>query len=389
MIIKNCRIISESGISEPKDILIENGLIKGTGTFDSIDSYDAHDNFVCSGFIDIHTHGGYGADFMDATEDAFDTALKFHADNGTTSVLATSCTSPTEQILSFVECAREYKRHEPPYAKLLGVHLEGPFLSVKNRGAQKQEYLMSPDTDSYEFILKNKDVIKTVTISPELVGADIMTKKLSECGIIVCGGHDDGIYPEFMPSVNAGLKHLTHIYCAMSELRFKNGARNVGLREYGLIDNRLSCEIIADNKHMPSELVHMILKCKGANKTALVSDSLRCAGMPIDNRLYKLGCNDADDAQSVKVADGVAVISDGSRFAGSITPIHQMIKNLIDSGIDITDAVAMGTSTPANIIGADNIGRIFPGYTADICILNEKFDIIDVFKDGELMSIEH
>ena len=111
MIIKNCRIISESGISEPKDILIENGLIKGTGTFDSIDSYDAHDNFVCSGFIDIHTHGGYGADFMDATEDAFDTALKFHADNGTTSVLATSCTSPTEQILSFVECAREYKRY--------------------------------------------------------------------------------------------------------------------------------------------------------------------------------------------------------------------------------------------------------------------------------------
>ena len=89
-----------------------------------------------------------------------------------------------------------------------------------------------------------------------------------------------------MPSVNAGLKHLTHIYCAMSELRFKNGARNVGLREYGLIDNRLSCEIIADNKHMPSELVNMILKCKGADKTALVSDSLRCAGMPIDNRLY-------------------------------------------------------------------------------------------------------
>ena len=111
--------------------------------------------------------------------------------------------------------------------------------------------------------------------------------------------------------------------------------------------------------------------------------------MPIDNRLYKLGCNDADDAQSVKVADGVAVIFDGSRFAGSITPIHQMIKNLIDSGIDITDAVAMGTSTPANIIGADNIGRIFSGYTADICILNEKFDIIDIFKDGELMCIEH
>jgi N-acetylglucosamine-6-phosphate deacetylase len=151
-----------------------------------------------------------------------------------------------------------------------------------------------------------------------------MAKDLTQKGIMVSGGHDDGIYPEFMPAIENGLKHLTHIYCAMSELRFKNDIRSVGLREYGLINDNLTVEMIADNKHIPPELAKMIIRAKGADKVCVVSDCLRCAGLPNDGKLYRLGSGET--AQLVKVNDGVATLADGSRYAGSITCVGKWLK---------------------------------------------------------------
>ena len=231
-------------------------------------------------------------------------------------------------------------------------------------------------------MLEYADVIKTVTVSPELAGADKMTKKLTEKGITVSGGHDDGIYPEFMPAIENGMRHATHLYCAMSELRFKDGVRNVGLREYVLTDDNITAELIADNKHIPPELARMVIRAKGADRVCVVSDSLRCAGMPDDGRLYRLGSGDS--AQLVKVNDGVATLADGSKFAGSITPVRKMVKNLIDAGIPVCDAVRMGSHTPARIIGiSDELGSIEIGKRADLCILNESFEIQKVIIDGE------
>ena len=256
---------------------------------------------------------------------------------------------------------------------------------VKNRGAQRLEDLKIPKNDDYSYMLDYSDIIKTVTISPELDGAAEMTKSLTEKGIIVCGGHDDGIYPEFMPTINNGLKHLTHLYCAMSDLRFKDGVRNVGLREYGLIDENLTVEIIADNKHIPSELAKMIIRAKGIEKVCVVSDCLRCAGMPNDGRLYQLGSGDT--AQSIKVSDGVATLADGSKFAGSITCIRQMVKNLIEIGVSICDAVRMGTYNPAKIINEDHrIGSLEVGKQADICILDKNFEVDKVLIKGKIVK---
>ena len=278
--------------------------------------------------------------------------------------------------------AKAYRESEAPMARMVaGVHLEGPYLSVKNRGAQKEEELAVPENDDYTYMLEYSDLIKTVTISPELPGADRMTEVLSHAGITVSGGHDDGIYPEFIPAIEAGLSHLTHLYCAMSDLRFKNGIRNVGLREYALIDDRLSVELIADNRHIPPELARMVLRAKGAEKVAVVSDSLRCAGCPKDDRTYKLGAD--ENAQLVKIGDGVAITADGEKFAGSITPVRKMVKNLIDAGIDPVDAVRTGSLTPASIIGEDKtVGSIEVGKRANLALLDENWNLINVLIDA-------
>ncbi len=387
MVIKNAKIITPEKITDDADILIEGGTIQSIGRdLSDTDTLDAKGMYLTPGFVDIHTHGGYGADFMDSTPEAFSDALRFHLDNGTTSVVATSCTAPRESIISFLDFTREYLRSGARESRLIaGVHLEGPYLSKRNRGAQKEEDLAIPDKDDYSYILNYADIIKTVTLSPELPGADKMTKALTDVGIVVSGGHDDGIYPEFMPAIGAGMSHLTHLYCAMSELRFKDGRRNVGLREYALTDDSLTAEIIADDRHIPPELARLIIRAKGADRVAVVSDSLRCAGFEKDDRLYKLGSG--EDAQLFRIGDGVAVTADGTKYAGSITPVRAMVKNLIDAGIGIVDAVKTGTLTPARIIGkGKEIGSIEVGKRANICILNANFELIDLILDGNIIQ---
>ena len=383
----NCRVIKEEEISESCNIVTDNGIIVDINTEKGLKGdFDAQNSLVSAGLIDIHTHGGFGGDFMDCEKQSFDNALKFHLQNGTTSVLATTVTAPVKSIKNFLQSYRLYTSGKTEYAEPVGVHLEGPYLSVKNKGAQKEEYLLSPDKDDYGFILENSDIIKTGTISPELPKAEIMTKDLVENGIVVCGGHDDGIFPEFIPAIENGLSHLTHAYCAMSEVRFKDGKRNVGLREYGLCDDRLTAEIIFDKKHITSELAKMIIKLKGIDKVCVVSDSLRCAGMPNDGRLYRLGSKDDADAQLFKVSDGVAVLADGTRYAGSITPIREMVLNLMQCGYSVCDAFKTATVNPAKVIRRKDLGRVAKNCIADLCVYDDKFNIKTVIKKGNIVK---
>lgn len=300
----------------------------------------------------------------------------------TTDVLATSLTASKEQIERFLHKTRHYMSRPQRYARIFGVHLEGPFLSLKGCGAQNPDYLLDPKKDDYSFILKNCDIVRTVTLAPELDADGSMTRALTEKGIMAAGGHDDGAYPEFVPAVKAGLRHLTHIYCAMSGLGTKEGVRQIGLREYGLWKDDLTCEMIADNVHIPAEMARFILKCKGADKVACVSDSLRCAGMPEDGRIYALGSEFDATSLKVKIANGIAVLTDGSKFAGSITSVREMVKNLIASGVPVTEAFKTGTSTPARIIGEETLGSVKPGYTANLCVLNKSFEVVSVYVLG-------
>ena len=389
MVIKNASIVTPAKILEGMDLRLTDGLIGEIGKdLGDENVIDARGLFLTPGFVDIHTHGGYGADFMDCTAESLAAALKFHLDNGTTTVVPTSCTAPRESIVAYLSFIRSALKENPDLSRVVaGVHLEGPYLSVRNRGAQKLEELVVPARDDYSYMIEYADVIKTVTISPELDGAVEMVKRLKAAGITVCGGHDDGVYPYFMPAIEAGLSHMTHHFCAMSELRFVDGIRNLGLREYALLDDRLTVELIADNRHIPPMLARLIFKNKGASKIALVSDSLRCAGQPKDDRVYKLGAD--ENAQLVKIGDGVAVTADGEKFAGSITPVRRMVKNLVDAGIPLVDAVRTATLTPAEILGMDaSIGSIAKGKRANLCLLDENLDLKALIVDGKIRLID-
>ena len=391
MILKNGKVVTPFEILPETDIKITDGRIAGIGTFvpeACEEIIDATGYYVCPGFVDIHTHGGFGGDFMDAAQEALEKACAFHASNGTTCLLATSVTAPVEQITDMIAAVRSWQQEAHHTCRILGVHVEGPYISLKNKGAQHEQYLRVPDKDPYTFLLNNSDVIRTVTIAPELPGAVKMTAELTACGIKVCGGHDDGERDLILPVIDAGLSHCTHLWCAMSGVAMRDGVRNVGLTELGLIDDRLTVELIADNHHITPDMVRLVYKCKGADKLCVVSDCLRAGGKPADGTLYTLGTLKDPDAQKFIVSDGVARLPDGSRYAGSIQPLSRMVRNLIcDCGIPIVDAVRMASLTPASIIGVSGeYGSVSVGKHADFCLMDSDFRAVQTLIDGNIFT---
>ncbi len=387
MIIKNGNVVTPYELLRATDVKIEDGKIAGIGKYNPAEDetvIDATGLYVCPGFVDIHTHGGFGGDFMDASEESFDLACAFHATYGTTSVLATSVTAPVDQVTDMLEVARKYQAKEDPVCRILGAHIEGPYISYKNKGAQHESYLRVPSRDDYSFITDNNDVVKTVTIAPELDGAAKMTADLKAKGIVVCGGHDDGEKDKIMPVIDAGLSHCTHLWCAMSLVAMRDGVRSVGLCELGLIDDRLTVELIADNHHITPDMVRLVYRCKGADKMCVVSDCLRAGGKPADGTLYTLGTIKDANAQKFIVSDGVARLPDGSRYAGSIQPLSQMVHNLVfDANIPLIDAIRMASLTPAKVIGMDKVlGSVSVGKYADFCLMDEDLNVVQTLVGG-------
>lgn len=392
MIITNGIIITPFKVLYELDVIIHSGIIigfkeRGTYSSENEEIVDATGCYICPGFVDIHTHGGGGSDFMDASYEDYCKALSFHSSNGTTSLLTSTVTAPVDQIKDVLAMTRKLKDKVVSGCRVLGVHLEGPFLSKKNKGAHVEKFLLTPEENGYTFVEENDDVIVNVTISPELPGSIKMIKDLTKLGIIVSGGHDDATDDDIYEAIDAGLTNLTHIFCAMSSVANKKGRRRAGLTEIGLIDERLSVELIADNHHLPPELVRLVYKCKGPQKACVVSDCLRAGGMPSDGTTYALGPRNDPHAQQVVIKGDVASLPDGSRLAGSIQPISRMVRNLVQyCGIPLVDAVCMGSFTPARIIGKEQmIGSIAPGKKADLCVMDSSLIPKVVIVDGNII----
>ena len=271
-------------------------------------------------FIDIHVHGGGGHDFMDGTEEAFIKAAEAHARFGTTSMVPTTLTAEKEELINTLNAFETAKQKNNPGAQLLGVHLEGPYFALSQRGAQDPRYIRNPDPAEYESILAHSSSIVRWSAAPELPGAIAFGRRLREKNILAAVAHTDAVYEEVLEAYENGYTLATHLYSAMSGVTRRNAYRFAGTIESAFLLD-MDVEIIADGRHLPAPLLKLIYKIKGADRTALITDSNRAAGTDVKECIIgslKRGVN-------VIVEDGVAKLPDRSAFAGSVATMDRLV----------------------------------------------------------------
>ena len=377
----NARPYIDGKIQDITSININDGKIVSIGDAIYENVFDAKGNIVSAGFIDIHTHGGFGKDCIEASRDAIETICKYQLHTGTTAFYPTTMTAPIKDIEAAIDSIREYSK-ENKYSKILGVHLEGPYLSKGAAGAHKKELLLDPIDENTKFVFDNKDIVKRVTLAPNKNNSSAFTKKAVDSGIQVSLGHDESIDDEIYACIENGATSVTHMYnCTSRPSRRNNPKKHLGLTEVGLSSDKLYVEVIADDKHVPNELFKMIYKLKGADKICLVSDSLSISGC-IAGEFY---IGSGDSKQHIVVDDGVAVIEELNTYAGSITPIAKMAEGLCGFGIDKESILKMVTINPAKLMNLDNIGDIKVGYAADLNILDDNLKLINTIFKGEVL----
>lgn len=380
----NGQLILPEGIKSGT-LLLEDGVIKdirpaGEAVKSDV-KIDAEGNYVSPGFIDMHTHGAGGADFMDGTVEAYLTAARMHAVHGTTLLFPTTLTSTDEALFDSFETYRKAVLENREGAAFGGMHLEGPYFSPAFAGAQDARYLKTPRREDYLKILERCPDLKRWSFAPELDGAAEFAAELVKRGIVASVGHTNATFGECDAVFKAGASLMTHFYSCMSTISRRNAFRYAGTIEYGYWQDGMNVEIIADGIHVPSDLLRLLLKIKGVGRIALVTDSMRAAGMP-EGRSILGGLS---GGQEVIVEDGVAKLPDRSAFAGSVATADRLVTTMIrEGGCCLEDAVRMITENPARIMGVyGRKGSLAVGKDADIVIFDGNIDIRTTIINGK------
>ncbi|MES1223585.1 MAG: N-acetylglucosamine-6-phosphate deacetylase [Bacteroidota bacterium] len=385
--IYNGNIITPSGIISGGSVLITGDKIASVSENDmdvkDAIEIDAQGNYISPGFIDIHVHGGGGHDFMDGSETAFLKIAEIHAQYGTTSMLPTTLTSTKEEMLQTLMIYEDANRNNLNGAQFLGMHLEGPYFAMSQRGAQDPRYIRNPDPEEYKDILAKTSCIKRWSAAPELPGAIEFGKYVKSKGILPAIAHTDAIYEDVIIAFENGYTLATHLYSGMSGVTRRNAFRYAGVIESAFIIDDMDVEIIADGVHLPAPLLKLIIKIKGTDRTALITDAMRAAGMPPGESVL----GNIHNGLKVIVEDGVAKLPDRNSFAGSVATADRLVRTMIAmAGVSLTDAVKMMTTTPARILGvADKKGSIEVGKDADIIIFDDDINVSTTIVNGRIV----
>ena len=358
------------------DIAFEDGKIVAIGKFDDVEPIFDTDGVVLPGFIDEHIHGAGGADAMDGTEQALQTISEYVAKEGTTGFLATTMTQSPENIgkaLENVKTVRE--KGEYKGAEVLGVHLEGPFISPKHVGAQPLEYVAKPAPETFD---KYNEIsggnIKVVTLAPEVEGGLDLVKHLAKIGVVASIGHTGAKFSDVEAAVAAGATNVTHTYNAQTPLHH----REAGVVGAAMLIDELNCEMICDTIHVSVPAIKIFVKNKPHDKFTLITDAMRAKGMP--DGLSELG------GQQVFVKNGEARLSDGT-LAGSVLKMNVAVKNLVEKvGVSLTEAVDFASANPAKNLGLyDERGSIEVGKRADFAVMDKDYNILCTVVGGKVV----
>lgn len=374
--LKNVKVyIKNVGIVKT-NIGIENGRIAYIGNEENIEPIFETDGIVVPGFIDEHIHGAGGADAMDGTVEALQTISEFLAREGTTGFLATTMTQSPENITNALKAVKKVReKGEYKGAEVLGVHLEGPFISPKHVGAQPLEYVATPDAELFDkYNEASGNSIKIVTLAPEVEGGIGLVKHLSNIGVVASVGHTGGKYADVVNAVAAGATNVTHTYNAQTGLHH----REAGVVGAAMLLDELNCEMICDTIHVSVPAIKLVIKNKPHDKYTLITDAMRAKGMP-DGK-SELG------GQEVFVNNGEARLADGT-LAGSVLKMNVAVKNLVEkAGVPFTDAIDFATYNPAKNIGVLNErGTIEVGKRADLTVLNSDFEVLYTLVNGKIV----
>jgi N-acetylglucosamine-6-phosphate deacetylase len=383
----NGNIITPGGMVERGTVVLSGRVIQSLGAGDlpapGARILDARGMYVSPGFIDLHVHGGGGFDFMDGHESAFLAIAEIHARYGTTAMLPTTLTGSGEEILHTLATYERVLPKNNQGAQFLGMHLEGPYFAMNQRGAQDPRYIRDPDPVEYRKILEKAHLIRRWSAAPELKGAIAFAHEAREKGVLVSMAHTDAVYEEALEGFNNGYTLATHLYSGMSGVTRRNAYRYAGVVEAAFLIDGMDVEIIADGVHLPAPLLQLVYKIKGAARTALITDAMRAAGMPEGDSVL----GNIHHGLKVIVEDGVAKLPDRSAFAGSVATADRLVRTMIrEAGVTLQEAVRMMTATPAAILGlGDSKGTLAPGMDADLVIFDEDIKVHATIIKGELV----
>ena len=396
MILTNARLIFPDGIRDGLEVVVHDGkidAIRPAARARGKDVVDLAENYLAPGFVDLHVHGALGRDTMEASVEAFRAICDYHASGGTTSLLLTTAAAPIKKLVEVLRAVRDWivgaevgtprrgvRTAQRAVPTIAGVHVEGPFISKEKCGAQRAEFIQDPSLAAVQRLLEHADVIKRVTIAPELPGALETIENFRKHGISVSGGHSDAWDEDARAAFERGMRSVTHTFNCMSSARRRGVYRVGGLLEFALSEPQISCELIADGHHVSPTLMKMLYRAKGPGGICLVTDATAGAGLPDESRFSLFG-NDC------LVAGGVCLLSDRSALAGSAARMVDLVRRMVSEvNVPLHEAVAMATQNPAQAIDLQTKGRLRVGADADLVVLSPKLEILRVFTGGDELA---
>ncbi len=343
---------------------------------------DLAGRILAPGFIEIHTHGAGGHDFMDGSPEAVLEASRTHLRHGVTSLYPTTLNSSMAQLTRTLEVIAQARQVREGMPAILGAHLEGPYVAQAQSGAQDPRYLRLPEPREYLGLLERFPFIRRWTAAPELPGGLQMGRELSRRGVVASIGHSNAVYEEVLAAFRNGYSLVTHLFNGMSRLTRRNAWMHLGVAESALAIDGLAVEVIADGRHLPAPLLRLIYKVKGAEAICLTTDSMRAAGQQVKESIL----GNLAGGRRVLVEDGVAFLPDRSSFAGSIATADLLLRTMVElAEVPLAEAVRMLTDTPARVMGiADRKGSLESGKDADLVAFDEGIRVGLVMVEGEI-----